>query len=420
MVDPVALEDIEVPLWGLRDSTVGYVALSTALDWAGRQTLCALGEVGLPRTPGAHPYHCERDQLALEAALKAWLGELIGAWYRAIPERGLAVPFFELLRDWCYQIYNETIAYSTVECFVKAISTTLHADGSVAPEDRDLLVMMEQFLRLLLDDAAIFRGVSRASNDAVGAAVKLANDRVASMLGSFRKGDHAFSAGNDQADLWLRLWWEAATLRGVYQGISVATQALREHNRLMEGRCRSPRLDGAVAQQQAEADAAAVAAGIANAHGRVAAIIRELSTSIATVGREPKGRGYVAGLKSLASRLSSWEQILASMSVDPAESMLGVSSMEIRYCFPFAVNIDPERLQAFHPDLERHSFAARLDDLPAATTLPSASPLAALVSDKLLALGQGATPRARSIRLTEFWNGAGNGLFGGVRVTLPD
>ena len=235
-----------------------------------------------------------------------------------------------------------------------------------------------------------------------------------------RREGNAFSAGNDRADLWRRLWWEAATLRGVYQGISAATQALREHNRLMEGRCRSPLLDGAAAQQQADVDPAAVAAGIANAHGRVAAIIVELSTSIAEVARDPKGRGYVAGLKSLASRLSSWERILASMSMAPADPMLGVSSVEIRYCFPFAVNIDPERLQAFHPDLERHSFAARLDDLPAAATLPSASRLAELVGDKLVALGQGAMPRARSIRLTEFWNGAGNGLFGGVRVTLPD
>lgn len=187
MVDAVALEDIEVPLWGLGDSPVGAVALSTALDWAGRETLAALGEVGLPRTPGAHPYRCERDQLALEAALQAWLGKLIGAWYRAIPGGDLDVAFFELLRDWCYQIYNETIAYSTVECFVEAISATLKvADGSAAPEDRDLLDMMEQFLRLLLDDAAIFRGVSRASTDAVVAAVEPANERVANMLALFR------------------------------------------------------------------------------------------------------------------------------------------------------------------------------------------------------------------------------------------
>jgi len=198
VVDPVALEDIEVPLWGLRDSTVSSVALSTALDWAGRQTLSALGEVGLPRTPGAHPYHCKRDQLALEEALQTWLGELIGAWYGAIAEQGLAVPFFELLRDWCYQIYNETIAYSTVEYFVEAISTTLqYADGSVALEDRDLLVMMEQFLRLLLDDAAIFRGVSRASNDTVGAAVKLANCPRSRELRAFRSAKFAMTVSGD-------------------------------------------------------------------------------------------------------------------------------------------------------------------------------------------------------------------------------
>jgi hypothetical protein len=125
--------------------------------------------------------------------------------------------------------------------------------------------------------------------------------------------------------------------------------------------------------------------------------------------------------ENLASRLNPWEPLLRSVAAAYCDSKpMRLPTVKVRYCFPFAVGADEDHVNELSSALRRRvpgggaegkGRAADNDDVFPASRLDAA------LKDRLQCLDQG-TANVKALELTDFWAGAGEGMFGGNRVEL--
>jgi hypothetical protein len=370
-------------------------AIERALD----ASIAFLGEL---KEGPEHPYlRCR--QVDLEQRLLQWLCGQVGDWIRALESTETQVlRMLEYARRCCYRLHDQTLAYSTVICFAQALIEQIgrylsasRRKDTVTPRATGLM------LQVLLEDVGIFQAIGRSDT------VALLNALDHAINGTLPELREAISAGGPSLDLWRqelldRYRGEGEALRMVYVGVRRVTSVVMAYQAFLladEPLLPSPALPHAHRGQRAKA--------LVN---QMAETGRTLGLDLELLARE--GDSYGVG-----SRLAPWRASLLALGDDlrTSPSVLRITRGQVRYCFPFAVDIPADRIRDLRDDF--------LSDrgVPEATGGVAAAPtLRGCLTAGLRSLGYSGTDvNLRPLRLTEFWLGAGSGLYGGGLVELP-
>jgi hypothetical protein len=375
------------------------------------RSLDMLSEAGIETEKGQLRHeHCQEKR---EADVLEYLSERLELQIRNVYTSGpeVIVAFFEYVRKRCYDLYDITNAWTTIAALAEATSKAIDnlQDDALTEPDHLLLRIVGKFLLLLREDITVYQGINRGGNHEViiglEGALKTVQE-VLAILNSDGAGNGSSALRGWRAQLGRELHAEAQALDKVYQGIYCATCALAHFEDEMRsyykdkdsGKCWPLEITGLNdAQRQINKIIAHLGEDPAHWHGEL---------------RPPS----LARVSGLASRLDPWKSLLHSLAATYGNSKpMRLSSVRIRYFFPFAVDITEKKVSDLSADLRR--WVPGVPNGWDGEGKPRNS-LGAALSERLQCLGQGA-PDVESLKLSDFWAAAGKGMYGGNRVRLP-
>ena len=329
----------------------------------------------------------------------------LGESAESLNKQGLIVPFFECVRERCYDLYEKTLAYSTVTLFAQAAKGSIktYFDGA-APVDAGLLKSIKLLFEVLLDDLAGFQGINMMSSGAVAKASENAISHLHELSSSSE--EYRKLACGWRKELQRRFEVTAEKLPKFYGGIRKATRAIEQYENLIS------RLNAGEGQPVLRAGSTEVSRHIARAldelQGRIDELLRGITPDDDII--------MYSILDGYVSELVPWRELLATLKRELEEGgvLFQITTLKLRYCFPFAVDLDDEHL----PD----EIRPRIGGLTGAETPGiTRSQLEARLNNQLKILMPCNFPLdAKPLQLTEFWQGAGTGMVGGLRVELPE
>ena len=393
------------------ERAITHLEVPQEIDVVIARSLDLLSEAGIETEKGQLRHeHCQEKR---EADVLEYLSERlelqIGKIYTSGSE--VIVAFFEYVRKRCYDLYDITNAWSTIAALAEAASKVMDnlQDDALTEPDRLLLRIVGKFLLLLREDIAVYQGINRGSNHEViiglEGALKTVQE-VLAILNSDGAGNGSSALRGWRAQLGRELHAEAQALSEVYQGIYCATCALAKFEDEMRsyykdkdsGKCWPLEITG-----------------LNDAHCKVDKIIAHLDEDPAQWHGELRPSS-LARVSDLASRLDPWKSLLHSLAATYGNSRpMRLSSVRIRYFFPFAVDIGKNEVSDLSADLRKR--VPDVSNRGDGKGKPRNS-LGVALSERLQCLGQGA-PDVESLKLSDFWAAAGEGMYGGNRVRLP-
>ncbi len=359
--------------------------------------------------------------------------EAIGKWHTSF---GLdrEVLFFNLLRMRCYDLYEKTNAWDTIEALATAISMEIGSRLPTATGDQVLLQVIRGFLNLIHPDMELYQALNRGSNHSVLDSTREAREVVQEILMQLRPtGPDRSQLTPDDEMVRKELLAEANALYGVYYGIQLAAEALVSHESAIQAHYR--RITAEADNQRRKYARATytagepagwpdhlVTGGLLEAQRLVGAVVRRLEEYKNRLDDDQGGEFPALSAEAaeragdLASRLTPWESLLSSLAAEYRHSEpMRLPRVHVRYCFPFAVKVDETAVTQLSSALQK-----RIPGVQTRAHEPSGdfSKLESALSKRLTAL-DGATATVTSLELTDFWAGAGEGMYGGNRVELP-
>ena len=350
-------------------------------------------------------------------------GDLMETWKSGDPEKD-QVLFFEFMRKRCYDLYDKTNAWDTITALTRAVTTAItpQLENEASPDDRVILQAIRRFLRLLDVDMAIYKAVNRGQNHSVIANCWTAQQdarELLELLGADESGDGPAEFTGNREELRKELIGEARALHEVYRGIRHAAVALADHEDAIR-----KYYDEHPGSYDRPGDQPwpdhRVIRNLDDAHGLVRSIIDRLEEAGQSGTRElsPEA-GERAG--DIASRLNPWASLLRSVATAYRDSKpMRLPTVQIRYCFPFAVKVGEDRLGQLSSALrKRVPGTGDKDDGSAGADNPEVVPgLGGVLDKRLKDLDQGSVT-LQTLELTDFWAGAGEGMYGGQTASLP-
>ena len=158
-----------------------------------------------------------------------------------------------------------------------------------------------------------------------------------------------------------------------------------------------------------------------DARRQVKIIIRRLEEE-QRISTQELGADSLQRAKDIASRLDPWASLLRSVAQAYDDSKpMRLPNVRIRYCFPFAVKVPEERIGELSSALRKRVPGAAGDGAGSrGASNDAAVPRLAGVLDAKLPRLHRDTAVVKALELTDFWAGAGEGMYGGNTVTLPD
>lgn len=395
----------------LRERAIAHLEVPREIDIAIARSLDTLSEAGIET--GKYQLRHEHCQEKREADVLRCLIECLKLQIEKSYMTGLEdiVVFFEYVRKRCYDLYDITNAWSTIRALAEAASKViedLQDDAALTEPDRLLLCIVGKFLVLLREDITVYQGINRGSNHEVikglEGALKTVQE-VLAMLNPDGAADRSSALRGWRAQLGRELHAEAQALNAVYQGIHCATSALAQ----FEDEMRSYYKD-----KDSGKCWPLETTGLNDAYSQVSKIITYLGEDPAQWNGELRTTS-LARVSDLASRLDPWKSLLHSLVAAYGNSKpLQLSSVRIRYFFPFAVDVEEDRIRDLSADLGRRVPG---DSIRGDGEGKPKNSLGSALSDGLQCLGQG-TPDVESLKLSDFWAAAGEGMYGGNRVRL--
>ncbi|MDQ6615580.1 MAG: hypothetical protein M3083_12770 [Actinomycetota bacterium] len=403
------------------------------MDDAIEGALAALGETSVPRGSSKYRFRYEQRHRKQEHEVEGWLLELHKSWREAVPDGESLVLFFEYIRIRYYELYDRTLAYSTLRALVRAAIASLGDAGNdrrIGADDRNLFIITQELLRLLFDDAHIFQPINRGSTEGVirAVAMPLAGRRQTNLHGALPRTEGVLALldhfSNRPSTDWRtvlseELRAEAEALRLVYDGIGHAAAALDGHETALRKLVREESIrthrapNGGRIPLSLETE---VYERLVESRQHIATNIDLLDKNCDDCHLSPQVKSRVS---ELSSRLRPWKVILDQMAAtgQAGPDVLSLPNVTIRYCFPFAVKADEEDLRKLHPALERRMpgrdrHEPRYANEDEGTLLSELSRCLASVT-----IISGIS--IRNLNLTEFWQGVGHEMFGGVKVEFP-
>ena len=348
------------------------------------------------------------------------------------------VLFFEYMRKRCYDLYEKTNAWDTISALARAVSAaiTLQLENESGDGDRVILRAIIQFLGLLDVDIAIYQAVNRGNNHGAIKNCWVAQGKARELLeflDSGGSGDRSVELGDGRAELRKELLAEAYALHEVYRGIHYAAVALACHEKAIRNYYNDhsgsdyvagdPPVHAAGGVGSARASEAAdgsrpwpdplVIGNLDDARGEVGIIIRRLEEDQGNGARELSPAASERAM-DIVSRLNPWASLLRSVAAAYGQSKpMRLPTVQIRYCFPFAVKADEERLGELSPELRKRAPGVEVEG--GRRAVPK---LAGVLDAWLKCLDKG-TATVKALELTDFWAGAGEGMYGGNTVSLP-
>jgi hypothetical protein len=373
----------------------------------------------------------ERDK-ATQNAGDAFREE-IHKWYSGYG-RGKEVFFFNLLRKRCYELYDKTNAWDTTTALAWAISQEITAHGEETGAAPMLLQAMLGFLELIKADMASFQGLNRGSNHSVTDNTKAAGEQTGKLIALLEPGERGPAGlAPDEEAVRKELLAEAQALDGVYRGIHLAAEALvgheaaiRTHYKNNKAEADTPRKRHAAGQAFANLVTGSPAARwpdqqvterLLAAQGRVGDELHRLEERKET-WKETLSDGAAERTEDLASRLGPWESLLESLAAEYRHSEpMRLPSVRIRYCFPFAVKVTESRAGEMSPALKRRIPGVHVTNEQADAAPETTAELDSVLTSRMNDLDEGSA-EVGLFELTDFWAGAGEGMYGGNRVVL--
>ena len=342
------------------ERAITHLEVPQEIDVVIARSLDLLSEAGIETEKGQLRHeHCQEKR---EADVLEYLSERlelqIGKIYTSGSE--VIVAFFEYVRKRCYDLYDITNAWSTIAALAEAASKVMDnlQDDALTEPDRLLLRIVGKFLLLLREDIAVYQGINRGSNHEViiglEGALKTVQE-VLAILNSDGAGNGSSALRGWRAQLGRELHAEAQALSEVYQGIYCATCALAKFEDEMRsyykdkdsGKCWPLEITG-----------------LNDAHCKVDKIIAHLDEDPAQWHGELRPSS-LARVSDLASRLDPWKSLLHSLAATYGNSRpMRLSSVRIRYFFPFAVDIGKNEVSDLSADL-RKRVPGGLSETPA-------------------------------------------------------
>jgi hypothetical protein len=410
-----------------------HKALAELAQKAERLISYALRELGESGTdelgPGKYLLRNKKARDETMRTVHARFAAKISEWQHTFPD-GKEIVFFEALRRRCYDLYEMTNAWDTIFVLAAEISEAINSqlEKKATAGDRMLLRAIRLFLDLLKPDMAVFQGLNRGSNHSTIENSGVTQDQARELIDVLDpggRGEEFPELDDDQARLRKQLLAEAHALQGVYQGVYCAAVALADHEAaIREYYDENPGPD--------EGGPLARFAGHRSGHWpdhRVTRNLHDARDQVRNINRglEEDHRKRARALTPdaaeraviLASRLKPWESLLSSVAAAYADSKpMRLPTVHLRYCFPFAVKTDKAAVGKLSSALRKRipGVDAMVDEDEEAD---GATPrLDTVLDDTLLDLGHGAAT-VTALELTDFWAGAGEGMYGGNRVTLP-
>jgi hypothetical protein len=332
--------------------------------------------------------------------------------------------FFECLRERSYDLYENTNAWDTISALSHAAgrAITSQLEGYPAGIDSIILQAIRILLDLLDDDIAIFQGLNRGNNHSVCTKCEAAQRKTQELLHVLEPGgssDRPVELAGGNADLRRELFAKADALRDVYGGIQLAAEALAELETAIRQHYDDHPVDAADGPGHWPHHQAIEK--LDEASGRVRSIIQRLRAAQQIWAAELSAEAFDQAA-FIASRLDPWESLLRSV----AEAYRGSEPMRlrtvhIRYCFPFAVKVKEEEFGNLSSALKKRIPGAEATDGRAAVSDDDDHPprLDSVLNKKLQSLYHG-TATVGALKLADFWAGAGEGMYGGNSVFLPD
>lgn len=416
--------------------------LAQVIDRQIKRALHKLGEAG------AEELGPSKYSLRGKGARKETLDEVrddfsrqIGKWQGDYAGAGNEVFFFQCMRESCWDLYDNTNAWDTIYALAAAVSMAISSQlkKGTAGADRVLLEAISQSLSLLQDDIAIFQGLNQGSNHSVIRNSSAAQRKAQGLLATLDPDVSGTRFAGERAELQKELRAEAHAMHEAYRGIHCAAVALADHEDAIQ-KYYHGHPDGddvpsaSPASEPAHAGPEADSAGaddppdetghwrdhrrtksLHDARGQVRTIIRRLDEEQSKNGAPERAKGY-------ASVLKPWESLLRSVAAayQRSKQPMRLPTVQIRYCFPFAVKVEEDTLSKLSPALRKRLPGVRAaDGRGGASEQDDSVPrLDRDLQEKLDSLYQG-TATVQAMQLTDFWAGAGEGMYGGNRVALP-
>jgi hypothetical protein len=401
------------------DSAIARSDIPQEIDAAISRALHALAETGIET--GTHEFRHELSQKNREKQVRDSVKSQIEAWKSKVAEADPEdiVPFFEYLRKRCYELDDTTNAWCTIWALAKATGDCIddHLRNSLPHEDdRPLLHAIMRLLCFLIEDVTVYQGINRGSNHQVIDWSKRELKTIRGILDTLNPAvadGPASKLSGWRAELGKELRAEAQTQRQVVRGIYAAALALaqfedevrRFYNRDL-GESWPSGLEIVV---------------LTEAQSKVSEIIGDLEEDLARWHKEFRSDSHV-WLSDIASRLSPWKSLLRSLATTyRSREPMWLPTVRIRYFYPFTVDTTEKRIRALDPALSRRppgGSKSKVSEMEVAESEPTPGSLAAELRIRLEHLGQ-STPEVESLKLSDFWTAAGEGMFGGKRVQLP-
>ena len=343
--------------------------LPQKIDQEITRALYELSETGI-EAQGKYRLRHKRGQKHRKAKEVNYFEEQIEEWRSgSSPEH--MVLFFEYLRKRCYDLYENTNAWDTISALANATSAKIaqYLDGHPPAGNQVLLRAIKEFLCLLDDDIAAFQAINRGTNHHVitstGEALKKAQ-KILEILSPCGANGQSCTLGSWRAELGRELHAEARALHEVYRGIHCAALALArcedEVRRYFDNDPGPVDVPSAhtVSQKADELDpghwpSQKVTRDLNKARTQVRETIFGLDGSRKKYNQELRSSAS-ARVTELASRLNPWESLLRSMAAAYGDSKpMRLSSVRVRYCFPFAVRIKEEYVRGLSGALARRA-----------------------------------------------------------------
>ena len=336
------------------DDEKKHPGLAQDIDRQITYALHVLGESGVEET--AKWENRLRRRGTREETIKAVRAHFSGqleTWQFSYREEG-PVPFFERMRERCYDLYDKTNAWDTITALAQVVSAAIgpQVRGEAGPGDAIILDAISRFLALLDVDMAIYKAVNRGHTRSVidnCSAAQPKAQELEDLLDSGGSSDRSVDPGRGKEQLRKELRAEAHALarctaeldkpprpwpRTKTRSGSITTITVgRKRRRGGRRSGRAPVLAGPPVDQRP-----------VRRRRQVKIIIRRLEEE-QRISTEELGADSLQRAKDIASRLDPWASLLRSVAQAYDDSKpMRLPNVQIRYCFPFAVKVPEERI----------------------------------------------------------------------------
>lgn len=335
-----------------------------------------------------------RDDLA--ASLRRW---------SAHPDSDRVHLFLYLWQE-CWQLWDAYLVYRTLQVVETAVAEVTHAACGGPAENRESAAWraVGRAISLITADAGVFRQIALSDPAGLVTYARRGTVTAETVIIEIRAALDCLDHDADANQLTTRglRYVERVALENqfLYEFLAAAAKALTDFQHWV---AKAPRLRTArLAEKTASGDGASVQAR---------RTLKSVDGALEQLRSDP---GRLSGI--VLSRAEPWEQLLEEIreiltqegGQDKNSQVFVPRRVSIRYCYPFAVETDES---ASDTD-ERTSLERRLrrHDL-----------VKAELGEKLNSLGLGIKD-VRPLDPTAFFaaRGSENGLYGGLRVDLPD